>query len=165
MGKTRLALAVMAENASYFVDGLAFIPLAAIRDPTLVGATIAKALGLRETRLPLEPDENSVTTAADMAHLLGLLAQEKILSDDSRRELRQLLALREPLDPLPAALPAGTTILSKTGNLERASNVAGLVVTPTGPIILAVFDEDVDPGDARSTIAQLAELVYEHFAH
>jgi beta-lactamase class A len=122
-------------------------------------------LGLRETRLPLEPGETSVTTAADMAHLLSLLAQEKILSDDSRRELRQLLALREPLDPLPAALPAGTTILSKTGNLERASNVAGLVVTPTGPISLSVFDEDVDPGDARGTIAELAELIYDHFAH
>jgi beta-lactamase class A len=122
------------------------------------------SLGLRETRLPLDPEASSVTTAADMAHLLGLLAREQILSDDSRRELRQLLELREPLDPLPDALPEGTTVLSKTGNLERASNVAGLVVTPSGPISLAIFDEDVDPGDARGTIAELAELMFEHFS-
>jgi excisionase family DNA binding protein len=49
VGKTRLAWQVAAEASSLFVDGVAFIPLAAIRDPTLVALTIARAVGVRET--------------------------------------------------------------------------------------------------------------------
>ena len=49
VGKTRLALTVAAEAANVFADGVAYIPLASIRDPALVAAAIAKAVGVRET--------------------------------------------------------------------------------------------------------------------
>jgi predicted ATPase len=49
VGKTRLALSVAAEAANVFADGVAYIPLASIRDPELVVAVIAKAVGVRET--------------------------------------------------------------------------------------------------------------------
>jgi predicted ATPase/DNA-binding CsgD family transcriptional regulator len=49
VGKTRLALSVAAEAASVFADGVAYVPLAAIRDSALVIAVIAKAVGVRET--------------------------------------------------------------------------------------------------------------------
>lgn len=49
VGKTRLALSVGAAVADDFPDGVVFVPLAAIQDPTLVASMIAQALGLRET--------------------------------------------------------------------------------------------------------------------
>lgn len=47
-GKTRLAIAVAERLASVFPDGVTFVPLAPLADPTLVISTIADALGVRE---------------------------------------------------------------------------------------------------------------------
>src|SRR5262249_41417853 len=48
VGKTRLALQLAAELQSVFADGVCFVPLDPLRDPSLVVTTIAQALGLRE---------------------------------------------------------------------------------------------------------------------
>jgi predicted ATPase/DNA-binding CsgD family transcriptional regulator len=48
VGKTRLALQVADELRDAFADGVAFVPLAAIRDPALVVPVIARALCVRE---------------------------------------------------------------------------------------------------------------------
>jgi predicted ATPase/class 3 adenylate cyclase len=55
-GKTRLALEVGASLLEAFEDGVFFVPLAAVLDPSLVAARIATALGVREnpTRSALE---------------------------------------------------------------------------------------------------------------
>lgn len=50
VGKTRLALKVAGTLAANFADGVAFIPLASVRDPDLVAASIAGSLGIREDR-------------------------------------------------------------------------------------------------------------------
>ena len=47
-GKTRLALQAAAEAADQFVDGITWVPLAPLRDPTLVLPTIAQALDVKE---------------------------------------------------------------------------------------------------------------------
>src|SRR5215218_3702857 len=46
VGKTRLATAVAAELASAFADGVAFVPLAPVRDPSRVAAAIAQSVGV-----------------------------------------------------------------------------------------------------------------------
>jgi predicted ATPase/transcriptional regulator with XRE-family HTH domain len=48
VGKTRLALAVAAAMAGDVGDGVAWVDLAPLRDPTLVPAEVADALGVRE---------------------------------------------------------------------------------------------------------------------
>ncbi|MFL5733482.1 MAG: ATP-binding protein [Chloroflexia bacterium] len=48
MGKTRLALQVAANLTGSFRDGVFFVPLAPVRDPELVAATIAQTLGLQD---------------------------------------------------------------------------------------------------------------------
>lgn len=47
-GKTRLALQVGAESSDEFVDGVFFVSLAPIRNPTLIVPTIAQTIGVRE---------------------------------------------------------------------------------------------------------------------
>src|SRR5262245_50535633 len=47
VGKTRVAIAA-AETAEGFPDGLAYVRLALLTDPGLVGAAIAQSLGLRD---------------------------------------------------------------------------------------------------------------------
>ncbi len=49
IGKTRLALQVAADAATEFPGGVCFVPLSAVSDPSLIAATIAQALGVRET--------------------------------------------------------------------------------------------------------------------
>jgi len=48
VGKTRLALQVAATVAGAYPDGVAFVPLAAIRDPALALPAVAQALGVAE---------------------------------------------------------------------------------------------------------------------
>jgi predicted ATPase/DNA-binding CsgD family transcriptional regulator len=52
VGKTRLAIASAAVAAPSFTDGVIFVALAPIRDPTLVAATIAHAAGIRDAGVP-----------------------------------------------------------------------------------------------------------------
>src|SRR4051812_47530477 len=49
VGKTRLAVSAAAGIADAFVDGAAFVPLAAVRDPARVATAIADVVGVRES--------------------------------------------------------------------------------------------------------------------
>ncbi|HEY9335969.1 MAG TPA: LuxR C-terminal-related transcriptional regulator [Kribbella sp.] len=61
VGKTRLALRMAAEVRRTFADGVWFVELAALRDPALLGHTLAEALGL--SQITADP-------AADLAEYL-----------------------------------------------------------------------------------------------
>src|SRR3954447_21351804 len=52
VGKTRLAIAGAAELESTFPDGVAFVPLAAVREPDLTVSAIAQSLGIRDSGEP-----------------------------------------------------------------------------------------------------------------
>jgi transcriptional regulator with XRE-family HTH domain len=49
IGKTRLAIQVAVGVRPHYIDGLAFVELATIREPALVLPTIAQALGVRDS--------------------------------------------------------------------------------------------------------------------
>ena len=49
IGKTTLALAVAAHLHDHYADGVVFVPLAAISDPTVMASTILAAIGSRDT--------------------------------------------------------------------------------------------------------------------
>ena len=79
VGKTRLAVRVAEEVAAAFADGVAFVPLAAIRDHALVLSTIAQALGVREAGdRPLA--DQLVGLLRDRSLLLVLDNLEQVLS-------------------------------------------------------------------------------------
>ena len=105
VGKTRVALAV-AEVARAQVDAVCFVDLAMITDPTLLLATIAQALGLREqgSRAPLD---RIVEVATE----------------------RELLLVLDNFEHVQAAAPAVSTLLARCPHLQ-------LVVTSRSPLRL-----------------------------
>jgi predicted ATPase/class 3 adenylate cyclase len=119
-GKTRLGLQVAADLSDAFPDGVFFVALAPITDPSLVAATIAQALAVRETAgrplletlreylqdkqllLLLDNFEQVVTAGGLVAELLACCPRLKVLV--TSREALHLRGEQEfPVPPL--ALP------------------------------------------------------------
>ena len=121
-GKTRLSLALAEALVDVFADGVFFVDLAPIDDPALVSATIAVALGVRETRdqalqerlegalfdrqvlLVLDNFEHVLAAADQVADLLAVCPGLKILVT-SRAPLRLRWEHVFPIFPLPLPAP------------------------------------------------------------
>ena len=71
VGKTRLALQVAADLRTEFGSGVAFVPLAAIRDSALVLPAVAQALGVRE--IPGRPPDDALAVALRGRRMLLVL--------------------------------------------------------------------------------------------
>jgi predicted ATPase/DNA-binding CsgD family transcriptional regulator len=94
-GKTRLCIALAAEVAGEYPDGVYFVPLAPVRDPGLVPSTIAQSIGLQDARdRPL------------MEHLVSQLRE------------RQLLIVLDNFEHLLAGAPVVTRLLQETSALR-----------------------------------------------
>ncbi|HLX59157.1 MAG TPA: protein kinase [Ktedonobacteraceae bacterium] len=120
VGKTRLALQVAAECADSFADGVFFVNLAEVGDPTLVLSTIAQTLGIQEVAgqplperldehlqqkqvlLLLDNFEQVVSGAVQVADLLATCQQIKVLV--TSRAVLHVRAEHE-FAVLPLALP------------------------------------------------------------
>jgi beta-lactamase class A len=122
-------------------------------------------IGLRQTHVDedvvdadsAESEGLAVTSAADVAHLLRLLATSAQLSAASRDLLVQCLASSASLDALRDTLPEDIEVIDKTGNLTDVSNVGAILRSEHTTVILVVLDAGVDPGDARGVIAQTGQ--------
>jgi predicted ATPase/DNA-binding SARP family transcriptional activator len=95
VGKTRLSLEVTTLILDQFEDGAFFVALAPIRDPALVGPTIAHVLGTHETQSK-HPEE----------------ILKEFLHD------KQLLLVLDNFEHLPKAAPLVTELLSAAPNLK-----------------------------------------------
>jgi non-specific serine/threonine protein kinase len=138
VGKTRLALQVADELRDDCGEGIAFVPLAAVRDPTLVLPTVAWALGLRESPDRPPPDqlaawlggrrfllvldnlEQVVAAAPYLADLLARCPELKILAT-SRVALRLSGERQYPVPPLGLA---DLATLPDLRALERTAAIA-----------------------------------------
>jgi predicted ATPase/transcriptional regulator with XRE-family HTH domain len=104
VGKTRLALEVASTMRGAFPGGVVFVPLAAIRDASLVLPTVAQALGVRET-VDRPPEEALAVVLRGRRALLVLDNLEQVLDAGpalgrllaATPELRLLLTSRVPL--------------------------------------------------------------------
>jgi predicted ATPase/DNA-binding CsgD family transcriptional regulator len=123
-GKTRLSLQVAASVRERFPDGVHFVSLAPIADPTLVTSTIAQTLGVKEgsehpsqdalanvlrdrsALLVLDNFEHLLDAAPGVADLLAACPRVKVLAT-SRAALRLYGEHELPVPPL--ALPDGRT--------------------------------------------------------
>lgn len=110
-GKTRLALQAAAEASDRYRDGVYWVPLAALRDPTLVFEAAAQALGttgglaerIGDRRLLLVFDnfEHLIDASADLAGLIAACPNLQLLVT-SREVLRIPGEQVYPVSPLQA---------------------------------------------------------------
>jgi predicted ATPase/DNA-binding SARP family transcriptional activator len=111
VGKTRLALEGAAWLVDEFADGVCFVPLATIRDPSLVLPSIAQALGPRDERAS-SIQEQVFAALRDRSALLVIDNFEQVLGVApivtdilmACPEVRVLVTSREPLHLRPERL-------------------------------------------------------------
>ncbi len=90
VGKTRLALTVAADLAGDFPDGVWFVDLVPVTDPTMVGSAVAAALGMGEQQ-GRSIDDTVLAALADR-HALLVLDNCEHLSDGVAPLVERLLA-------------------------------------------------------------------------
>jgi len=132
-GKTRLAVEAAAELVSEFRAGVFWVGLSALRDPTLVGATISQTLGAkdgvaehvgeRELLLLLDNFEQVVAAAPELSELLESCPNLKLLVTS-----RELLRIRGEVDyPVPPlAEQEGVELFCERAQLEPDETIAEL---------------------------------------
>ncbi len=140
-GKTRLALEAAADQAAAFSDGVFFVDLAPLRDPTLVVSAIARTLGiqgspnlplvesvvrfLRDQRVLLVLDNyEHLLAAADIASTLLQAAPDVALLVTSRAPLRIRGEREYAVLPLPLPNTATVTTVVVADNPAVALFVA-----------------------------------------
>ena len=104
VGKTRVAVQVAADLAPRFADGIAFISLAALKDPTLVVPAMARALGVSQTgdssleeRLLAYLESRDMLLVLDNVEQLVSAAPLAARALEVARRLKLLVTSREPL--------------------------------------------------------------------
>src|SRR5215207_737251 len=171
VGKTRLALQVAADVAADFAAGVAVVALAPVRDPTLVGPTVAHALGVRvagdrplvdqlatalgesELLLVLDNVEHVVVAAPLFADLLR--ACPRLVALATSRERLRLGGEREiSVPPLPLPERAAPETTAGMGGNESVR----LFVERAGEIDLGFALTDENAGTVAEVCRRLDGL-------
>ncbi len=128
VGKTRLAIAIAAAATADYADGIAWIELAAVPDPKLVAATMARALGMNDDAT--SPERRLVGAVAGRRLLLVLDNFEHLL----------------PAAPLIADMLAVGRHLTVLATSRARLQLRGEHEYPVAPLAV----EPATPGDEQS---------------
>ncbi len=167
-GKTRLALAIAHDMAAEFADGAIWVELAPLADPSLVPATVARALGIipvaglplaeqlvrelrsRQTLLLLDNCEHLLQAASDVAISLLLACPAVQIVATSRAPLHLRVEQDLSVEPFPLpAVDARADVLSANEAVrlfvERAHAVApGFVLTEAHASTVVAICRELD---------------------
>jgi predicted ATPase len=151
VGKTRLALALAQDVAPRFADGVVWVDLAPLADPTLVTATVATALG------------TAAKAGRSMSDTLvaHLRREQRLLLLDNCEHL--LAAVAELVSTLLATCPAVQILATSRASLH----VRGEQVFPVAPLAVpapGVFSlEEARASPAVTLFMQRARATDPHF--
>jgi beta-lactamase class A len=124
--------------------------------------------GLTSTTMTeLLPDVSgtNVTSPVDLANVLVMVNQGKLVSLRSRDRLLGIMKQVENRQLLPQGLEPGASIAHKTGNIGSLIADAGLIDTPTGTRYVAVVmvKREYNDRQARELIKQISKEAYQYF--
>jgi len=120
-------------------------------------------LGLTGSLLDFSGGDN-MTTAADMNHLLELIATDQVLDRDSCRYILDVMLKQELNDLLPQGLPVEVQMAHKTGSLFQLRHDAGIVYGPSGPYVITVLSwNQSDSVSTYTVIPKMSAAVYQYF--
>jgi LysM repeat protein/beta-lactamase class A len=123
----------------------------------LVGTKLMNPFGL--ARAVGSP--SNVTTPADMARLMEMLANEQVVSASASREMRGLLLQSQDGSKLRRGIPNDARVAHKSGWYAGVANDVGIVSHGQTLYVLGVFTEGVTDAEAANrSIAAVAEVVH-----
>jgi predicted ATPase/DNA-binding CsgD family transcriptional regulator len=152
VGKTRLALAVAAEVAGDFADGVWFVDLVPITDPAMVGAAVAAAVGIGEQQ-SRGIDESVIAALADR-HALLVLDNCEHVRDGVAPFLERLLA------GCPRLTVLATSRARLTVPFEHVHPIPPLSLTGDGDAVALFLDRAAAAGwtmgpEQRDQVAEI----------
>lgn len=109
------------------------------------------------------------STAAEMIQLLELLQSKKLVSQQASEKMIAHMSTVDDKSKIPRLLPAGITVVHKTGAVSAARTDAGIVPSPNGPIAICVLTSKnkdkswSENNQAEMTIARIAKEAYDYF--
>lgn len=112
------------------------------------------------------PGENQ-TTAANMARLLELIANNQIVSAQASADIRGLLAENTDRSKLVRLLPTDAQVAHKSGWYDGVANDVGIVTVSRVPTrwVIAVFSEKLpDAETGNQLIATVSRAIYDAWA-
>lgn len=123
----------------------------------LIGTKLVNPFGL--ARVVGNPA--NVTTPADMARLMEMMANEQLVSASASREMRGLLLQSQDGSKLRRGLPNDARVAHKSGWYEGVANDVGIVSHGQNLYVLGVFTDGVaDAESANRAISAVAEVVH-----
>lgn len=126
-----------------------------------------RSWGLKDTvirKLLGDFQGTNTTSSKDMARVLALVANQKLLSPSSREQVLDILRHTVTRTLLPAGLGSGADIAHKTGDIGFLIGDAGLIVMPNGKRYLAgiYVKRPYNDSRGRDFIRQVSRLVYNY---
>ncbi|HEX5004456.1 MAG TPA: serine hydrolase [Gemmatimonadales bacterium] len=162
----RLLASLMITRSSNFATNLLIAELGAPQ----VQAT-ARALGadsivvLRgvEDQKAFDRGLSNTTTARDLAVLLAAIGTGRAGTEASSAVMLDILSHQEFRGGIPAGLPPGTPVASKTGNITGINHDAALVMPPGRPpyVLVIVTRGFGTPADAEAYMARVSREVWQ----
>jgi len=108
---------------------------------------------------------NNTVTAYDLMLLFDQLATGKAVSADASKAMIDILLDQYFKDVIPAKLPAGVKVASKSGAIEGIINDSGIVYLPDGrKYVLIVLSRNAENNaTATETLATVSKMVYDYY--
>lgn len=106
---------------------------------------------------------NNTTTARDLAVLLAAIARGRAASDSSTAIMLDILSHQEFRKGIPAGVPPGTRVASKTGNLTAINHDAAVIYPPhRAPYVLVILTKGFpDQPSAEQYMAGVSRLAWQ----
>ena len=97
------------------------------------------------------------TSANDVAHMLQLIYQGKLVSSDASEFALDLLKGQHDDAGLLEGLPAGSVFAHKTGTLDGVFNDGGIVLA-SNPYVMVVLSSDAERSQAQDCMVDIAQV-------
>ena len=124
----------------------------------------AQVNGIADPSLWVADGRINETSTADCGRLLEMIYDRELVSHFASFRFENLLNNQEVNYKIPAALPSGTHISHKTGEVDDTENDAAIIYTPFGDYIFCIMSTNLyDTGSAVDHIHEITSLVYNWF--
>lgn len=109
-------------------------------------------------------EDNNVSTPREMAGLLEDIERRATLGAASCDAMIDIMKRQKYGDRIPQHLPEGATVAHKTGSLRGIRNDAGIVYSPEGAYLIALFAKRLaDPVAGVAALARISRAIWEGF--